>query len=474
MIDQIPHIEQYDGLFLMYEPSMRSLMQQVNATDVIAHVQSRLGVASIHDDDRYEVVGDGIAVISVEGAMTKYGSSMSRADATVELRRAVREASADTSIRGIMLRVDSPGGMVAGTSDFADDIAAAGKIKPIHAYIEDMGASAGYWVASQASRITVNRTAMVGSIGTYAYLIDYSGMFAEPGNGAGPIKTIEIKSTPLKGTGIAPGAAISDEQVANLQRELGEINTEFKDAVQRGRGYTDEKIEQLADARVHVGQNAVAIGLADAVGSLDDAINALAKEINGGRAVRSPETSGPTNKKEPVMGKRKTGLVRPTAEEHDEEVMDDEEHEEEVLDDEEAQEEEEQAGDNGDEQASIRDLKAAIPDSTAEFREECIEKGYTLAQAKDAHMDTLRAQLQNRDEQLKTSSPSRGVKRLRSASPKASTSGSPAEQVAELRDRHIANGLSRSEAHKRVMREHPELRAAYVQAANDSRPARRR
>jgi len=458
MIEAIRHIEQYDGPWLMHGPTLKERIQQINAMDLSGHIQARMvemESRSAMDEDRYEMVGD-IAVISIEGAMTKYGSSLSSAKSSVDLRRSVRAAASDDGVKGILLRIDSPGGAVAGTSDLAEDVAAAGKIKPVHAFIEDTGASAAYWIASQASRVTANRSAMVGSIGTYAYLIDSSGLAEKQG-----LTVHEIKSTPLKGTGIAPGAEITDEQIENLNRELGEVNAEFLSAVQRGRGFTDEQLAAVSDARVHVGDRAVAFGLIDTVGTLDEAIQA----ISGDSTVLSSEPMGLTSLKDKAM-KNRSGLVKPYAtEEVDEEVAEDE-IEEEATEDEEVEEE---ATDEEDDEptASVAELKAQIPDSNAEFREQCIERGYTLTQAKDHWTDHLRAQLESRTAERDAMPKSRSVGVMRLTSRSASKSASsPAELIAKLRADKIAAGVPRHKAHAQVMRENPDLRDAYVAAKN--------
>ena len=95
-----------------------------------------------------------------------------------------------------MLHVDSPGGHVAGVQALADTIFQARKLKPLHAHIEDLGASAAYWLASQANTVTANSTAEVGSIGTMAVVHDSSGAAAKAG-----IKVYVVSSAPAAGIG---------------------------------------------------------------------------------------------------------------------------------------------------------------------------------------------------------------------------------------------------------------------------------
>jgi ClpP class serine protease len=115
----------------------------------------------------------GIAGIAMAGQITK-GDSSYGGCSSVRVRKAVRKAVNDDQVTAILLHIDSPGGTVAGTGDLADDVAAADKRKPVYCYVEDLGASAAYWVGSQARRVYANPTAMIGSIGTVAVVEDSS------------------------------------------------------------------------------------------------------------------------------------------------------------------------------------------------------------------------------------------------------------------------------------------------------------
>ena len=85
-----------------------------------------------------------------------------------DAQRLVEQAAEDPVVAAILLRVDSPGGTVAGVSDLAEAVYAARKVKPVSAYISDLGASAAYYIASQAQRLYADSDALVGSIGVYS------------------------------------------------------------------------------------------------------------------------------------------------------------------------------------------------------------------------------------------------------------------------------------------------------------------
>ena len=242
---------------------------------VANEVAAEARAASDIDRERKYAIQDGIAVIDIAGVMMK-GESMYSwwfgSPTIPQIERQVRDAAADAAVNTILLRIDSPGGTVAGTSDLADAVFEARKQKPVIAYISDLGASAAYYVASQADRIYCDTDAMVGSIGVYLVIPDFSKYYEEEG-----IKIHVIRAGENKGAG-TPGAPVTDAHIAEFQREVDQLNEMFVEAVSRGRGWTVERASKLNDGRVHVGRYAVDLGLVDAVKSFDSTMRELRAE----------------------------------------------------------------------------------------------------------------------------------------------------------------------------------------------------
>lgn len=246
--------------------------------EAVAHIKagrapSRRAATTDPGAPLFMVRADGIAVVPISGPMFKGFSKYSEAN-TIAIRQAVREAAASADVKGILLAIDSPGGTVAGTSDLADEVAQAGTVKPVHAYIEDFGASAAYWVASQAGRITANPTAEVGSIGTLAVVEDTSGAAQMAG-----VVVHVISTGPYKGA-FVDGAPVTPEHLADLQRRIDALNAHFLDGVARGRRMTTDTVQALADGRMHIASQAQQLGLIDAVGPLESAVSALRAQID--------------------------------------------------------------------------------------------------------------------------------------------------------------------------------------------------
>ncbi len=233
-------------------------------------------------DCGYEIVGDGVAVVSMFGQITKEDSSFGGVN-SVRTRKAVRDASDDPGVKAILLYIDSPGGTVAGTGDLALDVAAidnaytatnGGQGKPVYTYFEDLGASAAYWVGCQARYCFANPTAEVGSIGTMTYVEDTSGAYEKAG-----IKVTLIATGPLKGQWI-DGNPVSDDYIKAMRTEINNLNDHFLAGVVAGRGLTTQQLEAATTGGCFIASEAVKLGLIDEVASLDAAMRAITKEIS--------------------------------------------------------------------------------------------------------------------------------------------------------------------------------------------------
>lgn len=224
----------------------------------------------------YTVDNAGIATIVINGPMMK-GDSKFGGTSTIRTRRAIRQAANDAQVLGIMLVIDSPGGTVAGTAELATDIALANSQKPVFAHIDDTGASAAFWVASQAGFISAGVTAEVGSIGVIAVVEDTSEQFAADGIVVHVVSTGEFKGA------FADGTPITSEHLAYLQERLDDINTHFLAAVGKGRHMTKAAVSAAADGRVFGAVTAMELGLIDKVQRLDDTTKDLIKAIKANK-----------------------------------------------------------------------------------------------------------------------------------------------------------------------------------------------
>jgi signal peptide peptidase SppA len=215
----------------------------------------------------------GIALIDITGHMMK-GSTKYGGASTIWARRQIRAAAADPEVKGIMLAIDSPGGTVAGTDELAGDVRQAGKEKPVHAHIDDLGASAAYWIAAQTYKITASKTSEVGSIGTVAVIQDLSGAAEKEG-----IEVHVISTGAYKGLG-APGSKVTDEHLGEIRRRVDGMNEHFLTAVAAGRGIPREVSDKWATGQMWLAEEAAKMGLIDEVMPFDQAMSDLRQLVN--------------------------------------------------------------------------------------------------------------------------------------------------------------------------------------------------
>jgi len=213
----------------------------------------------------------GVATIAMSGIFIKGGDPILERWGlgiidTEQVAAAIDDALADDAVERILLSIDSPGGDAAGVEALGDKVYEASKIKPIDAHIADIGASAAYWIASQARTITANATATVGSIGVYMTIWDTSKAAEDDG-----LKVYLIASGPLKGQG-STGVPVSQEAIDEWQGIIDGMAGYFVKAVARGRRTTQKAIRQLATGAAWLAEDAKANGLIDAVGHLSTAL----------------------------------------------------------------------------------------------------------------------------------------------------------------------------------------------------------
>nr|BDD45817.1 hypothetical protein 16 [bacterium] len=256
-------------------PEMLETIHEIVANHVhgekadLATIEAQLGRKL---ENTYSVeVRDGVAVIPVHGTLAKRMSffmAVSGGTSTEMLLNDFREAVRSDDVEAILLDIDSPGGTVDGTKALADEIYGARGTKPIVAYGNGLMASAAYWIGSAADHVIVEPTATVGSIGVITIHTDVSK--AEERYGykntvitAGKFKAIGNQYEPLTKFGRQ-----------YIQERLDYLYSIFIDETARNRGKSVKEALAMADGKIFIGKQAVDIGLADAIGSFDDAFNA--------------------------------------------------------------------------------------------------------------------------------------------------------------------------------------------------------
>lgn len=222
----------------------------------------------------YEVE-NGIAIIPVVGTLVRRTIGLEAQSGLMSyalIAERLDAALQDTAVKAILLDIDSPGGEAGGVFDLADKIFAARKVKPIWAVANDEAFSAAYAIAAAADRIYLSRTGGVGSIGVIAVHLDQSVAEADAGLRYTAIYAGEHKND------LSPHEPLSDPARAQLQTEVDRVYALFTETVARMRGLDLAAIKET-EAALYFGEQSVAAGLADRIGTMGDALSDLTKKI---------------------------------------------------------------------------------------------------------------------------------------------------------------------------------------------------
>ena len=272
------------------EPAKLAEIQAIYATHLrgdkidLAGVEQRLGRPLANEPKPYDII-DGVAVLPIEGVVAKRANMFMQISGGASMQlieRDLRAALADPSVHSVILSIDSPGGTVDGTQALANAVRAGREVKPIVTLASGTMASAAYWIGSAASAVYIaDATTNVGSIGVVAKHMDISA--AEKAAG---VKTTEIYAGKFKRIA-SQYEPLSQDGRQSIQDAVDYTYALFVDAVAQQRGVsTDKVLQDMADGRVFIGQQAIDAGLVDGVSTLD----ALIKQLNQDR---TPSGSGP-------------------------------------------------------------------------------------------------------------------------------------------------------------------------------------
>jgi len=193
---------------------------------------------------------------------------MSGSGQSVEtISRDFNRALDDPAFTSILLNIDSPGGESSGIAELADMIYQARSIKPIWAYVSDLGASAAYWIASAAERVIIAETAALGSIGCVA-------VFRNPAGDKNSTLEFVSSVSPNKRPDLS-----TEKGRAQIQELVDTLGGIFVDTVARNRGVTsDTVINEYGAGGLKVGKDAVTAGMAEALGSFEGTLAELANQ----------------------------------------------------------------------------------------------------------------------------------------------------------------------------------------------------
>ncbi len=215
-----------------------------------------LAVVALWNDEDALVLGDRVGVVSVRGFIADARQTVS----------ALRDLGGDEGVKAVVLRVETPGGVIAPSQEIHDAVARLAEKKPVVVSMGAVAASGGYYLSAPATKIVANPGTATGSIGVILQFQEVSLLFDKVG-----LRTRTVKSGPLKDAG-SPFRTMTDEDRAVFQALIDDLFDQFVTAVAEGRGIDRERVLALADGRVYSGRQALDLGLVDRLGGFWDAV----------------------------------------------------------------------------------------------------------------------------------------------------------------------------------------------------------
>lgn len=200
-----------------------------------------------------------VAVVEIDGTITS----------SREVLEQLYKEAANDKVKGIVLRVDSPGGAVGPSQEIYSAVKTLKTQKPIVASMSGVAASGGLYVTLGASRVLAQPGTLTGSIGVLLQIPNFTKIADTIG-----VDFVTIKSGKLKDAGNT-FRPMTDEEREFLQMTILSANQDFINAVSEGRGIPREQVEKFADGRVILGTEARQLGLIDGFGDIYDAARAV-------------------------------------------------------------------------------------------------------------------------------------------------------------------------------------------------------
>jgi protease-4 len=213
--------------------------------------------------------GAKVAVVEVEGII---GGDAGRGLDTDGVIRVLGEYRDDPAVRAVVLRINSPGGVVAPTQEIFTAVRRLREAKkPVVASLGSVAASGGYYVAVAADRIYASPGTLTGSIGVVMQLANLEGLLKKVG-----VEYVVVKAGAYKDVGNM-ARAMTPEERRILQSLLDDVYDQFISAVADGRGLDPQAVRAFAEGRIYSGRQAQSLKMVDDLGGLEDAIEAAAK-----------------------------------------------------------------------------------------------------------------------------------------------------------------------------------------------------
>lgn len=214
--------------------------------------------------------GDCVAIIYADGEIVD-GTDPEKV-ASKDFVKIIDDVRKNDKVKAVVLRVNSPGGSVVASTQIKEALDALHEVKPVVASYGSYAASGGYWISACSDYIFSDATTLTGSIGVFGIIPEYSTVLRRWAH-------VNITSVPSNKhsdmySGLRP---LSRDEVEYVQKDIETIYTQFTSLVADGRKMSVERVDDLGQGRVWTGRDALANGLVDKIGTLQDAVEYAAQ-----------------------------------------------------------------------------------------------------------------------------------------------------------------------------------------------------
>lgn len=220
-----------------------------------------------------------VAVILAEGDVATEGEGVS----TERMAKMLRQVRDDDDVKGVVLRINSPGGSALASEEIWKEVSLTAAKKPLYVSMGDYAASGGYYIAMPAVKIYASPMTVTGSIGVFG-VVPFAGDFLKNKIG---VTTDEVR-THRFGT-LSLTHKMSSEEYAFMQTEVDAVYAQFLERVSEGRKLSKKAVQQVARGRVWTGSAAKKAKLVDVLGGLNSCIQDLRKQVGVKEVVYYPQ-----------------------------------------------------------------------------------------------------------------------------------------------------------------------------------------
>ncbi|WP_300389384.1 signal peptide peptidase SppA [Fusobacterium sp.] len=268
------------GDFVFSEPYQ---MKKFNLIDEFAYeeeIKRAIGedkiVALSNYQENTQISKDKIAIIYAEGTIVLNGEKGGIGSSVFPARifNELEKAKKDTSIKGIVLRINSPGGSALASNLISNRLKEISKEKPVYISIGGVAASGGYYIAANGNKIFAEKESITGSIGVVSLIPNFNEM----------MKKIDVNVESVKKGEYSDLFSLTKNFTAEDEEKIYgssvKVYNEFLDVVAQGRGLDRNYVHTIAQGKVWLGEEGKELGLVDEIGGLEDTISSLAKELN--------------------------------------------------------------------------------------------------------------------------------------------------------------------------------------------------